>query len=160
MYCIKCGKNGKKNSDEKCPYCGESYIKATLSHDQTRMLNQALHNRDNKSREKVDNAMVFIVLGFTLFVIGLLFLFLSNKLDLETYEKRITPTASEFWVSMVGLVGGGGMFIYGIVRLLIEKLVVQKEVRRTLKSIQYGNYVHFEKVEEQPEPEKEEKQQE
>lgn len=160
MYCINCGRNNKKEDNGVCPFCGQPYVKGSLSYEQTRSLNQALHNRDNKSREKVDNAMVFIVLGFTLFIIGLLFLFLSNKLDLETYEKRITPTCSEFWVSMVGLVGGGGMFIYGIIRLLIEKLVVQKEVRRTLKSIQYGNYVHYEGGVSEPAPEKEEKKQE
>ena len=143
MYCIKCGKNNKKEVGDVCPFCGEPYIKAELNHEQTRSLNQALHNRDNKSREKVDNALVYIVLGLTLVAIGILFLFLSNKLDLETFEKHITPKCSEFWVAMVGLVGGGSMFIYGTIRLLIEKLIIQKEVRRTLKSIQYENYVHF-----------------
>lgn len=106
----------------------------------TRAYSQALHNRYNHSREQVDNAMVHIVLGTTLLIVGLLFLFLSNKMDAETFQKHITIKCAEFWVSMVGLAVGGGLLIAGIARLLFQKISVQIPVMRGIKGIQNDTY--------------------
>lgn len=110
------------------------------SNDETRAFAQSLHNRYNHSREQVDNAMVHIVLGTTLLIIGLLFLFLSNKMDAETFQKHITIKCAEFWVSMVGLTVGGGLLIAGIARLLFQKISVQIPVMRGIKGIQNNTY--------------------
>lgn len=106
----------------------------------TRAFAQSLHNRYNHSREQVDNAMVHIVLGTTLLIVGLLFLFLSNKMDPETFSKHITIKCAEFWVSMVGLAVGGGLLIAGIVRLMFQKISVQIPVMRGIKGIQNNTY--------------------
>lgn len=108
--------------------------------EETRAFSQSLHNRYNHSREQVDNAMVHIVLGTTLLIIGLLFLFLSNKMDGETFQKHITITCAEFWVSMTGLSVGGGLLIAGIARLLFQKINVQIPVMRGIKGIQNDTY--------------------
>ncbi len=106
----------------------------------TRAFAQSLHNRYNHSREQVDNAMVHIVLGTTLLIVGLLFLFLSNKMDAETFQKHITIKCAEFWVSMVGLAVGGGLLIAGIARLMFQKISVQIPVMRGIKGIQNNTY--------------------
>ena len=110
------------------------------TNEETRAFAQSLHNRYNHSREQVDNAMVHIVLGTTLLIVGLLFLFLSNKMDAETFEKHITIKCAEFWVSMVGLSVGGGLLIAGIVRLIFQKIAVQIHVMRGIKGIQNDTY--------------------
>ena len=139
MYCIKCGKQIKKSADEKCPYCGESLANHELSYDETRSLNKALHNRLNSSREEVDNAMVFVILGATIFLVGFLFFFLSFKLpNAASHSKVITITCFEFWVSMVGLVFGFAGLTTGLVRVIRQKAVVQKEIMSTLKAVQAG----------------------
>ncbi len=143
MYCVKCGKETKDEGARNCKYCGELFIERELDEAETRELSQNLYTRYNKSRETVDNALVFIVVGAILLIIGFLFLYLSQKLDQETYIKAITITCAEFWVSMVGLVSGTALFIIGWVRFIIEKAFVQKEVSRAIRLIQNKEYVHY-----------------
>ena len=64
MYCIKCGRENEK-LEGNCQYCGAPLVEHELDHEETRLLNKALHNRINVSREKVDNALSLIVLGST-----------------------------------------------------------------------------------------------
>lgn len=143
MYCIKCGRESKTLEGE-CEYCHEPLVTHELDHEETRLLNKALHTRINASREEVDNAMVFIVLGATLLVVGILFFFLSYKLPTAYAQyKEVDVTCFEFWVSMAGLVAGGVLFVIGLVRLLIQKLVVQHEAYRVLRAVQSGHYHHL-----------------
>lgn len=142
MYCIKCGKNIKEEVDI-CPFCGEPIVKGReLTYDETHSLNKALHDREHRSREETDNSLVFIVLGATLLIIGLLFLFLSNKMDMDTFEKHISIKCFEFWVSMAGLSSGGVLFILGIVRFIRQKVFIHREIMSTLTCIQNGTYKH------------------
>ncbi|MGM9873361.1 MAG: hypothetical protein ACI31G_00355 [Bacilli bacterium] len=130
--------------DYHCPYCGHEVILHELDHDETREFNKALHNRFNVSREKVDNALVKVVLGSTLLIIGLLFFVLSFKLpNAAIPDKVLTITCFEFWVSMFGLVVGGVLLIMGVVSLIYEKTIVQKEINETLNDVQYGMYEHL-----------------
>ena len=129
-----------------------STVQATFdlnNEDERRAYTQSLHNRFNHSREQVDNSLVHVVLGTTLLIIGLLFLFLSNKMDPETYQKHITTSCAEFWVSMVGLVVGFGLLVAGLVRLFYQLFGIQKPVMRAIKSLQNGTYDNL------PEAEKE-----
>ena len=141
IYCTHCGHEVDDNLDS-CPHCNQPLIKRELEHEELRELNRALHTRENQSREKVDNQLVFIVLGTTLLIIGALFFFLSFKMDQDTFTKKLTLTTPEFWVSIVGLGVGGFMLIWGLIHLIIEKAVVQKEIARTLKLTQNNSYVH------------------
>ena len=144
IYCIHCGQQ-VDSSLEVCSECGQPLVKRELEYEEMRELNRALHNREQKSREKVDNELVFIVLGTTLLIIGALFFFLSFKVNQDTFEKELTFTTPEFWVSMTGLGVGGFMLIWGLVNLIIQKVVVQREVNRTLKLTQNNSYVHLPK---------------
>jgi len=143
MYCIHCGKENKNNNTGVCKYCGKDLITdRELEHDEERELSQRLHDRFNKSREAVDNALVFIVLGATLMIIGALFFFLAHKVDQETFEK-VLKICTEFFVSMAGLVVGTGLFVWGWVKFIIQKVTVQKPVLKTIKKIQNNNYIHI-----------------
>ena len=142
IYCIHCGQLVDADL-EKCPECNEPLIKRELEHEEVRTLNRALHNREQQSREHVDNALVFIVLGTTLLIIGALFFFLSFKVNQDTFEKELTFTTPEFWVSMTGLSVGGVMLGFGLVWLLRHKLKIQREINRTLKLTQNESYVHL-----------------
>ena len=142
IYCIHCGNQVDENLDT-CPICGQPLIKRELEHEEVRTLNRALHNREQKSREKVDNELVYIVLGTTLLIIGALFFFLSFKVNQDTFEKELTFTTPEFWVSMTGLGVGGFMLIWGLVNLTIQKVKVQREINRTFKLTQNESYVHL-----------------
>lgn len=144
MYCIHCGKASKELSG-KCAYCGADLVTHDLDHEETRTLNKALHTRLNESRQRVDNAMVFIVLGSTLLIIGFLFFLLSFKLpNAAAHTKVVTITCFEFWVSMAGLGVGGVLLVLGLVKLIKEKAVVQKEVMKALNAVQAGKYKHLE----------------
>ena len=145
MYCIHCGKDNKDIESGVCKFCGAELItNRELDHEEERTLSQHLHDRFNKSREIVDNALVFIVLGATLMIIGALFFFLAHKVDQDTFEKVLKISCTEFWVSMAGLGVGGALFIVGWVRFIVQKVTVQKPVMRTIKRIQNHNYVHVE----------------
>lgn len=105
-----------------------------------REYSQALHNRFNHSREQIDDSLVHIVLGSTILIVGLLFFFLSFKVDQETFMKVLKITCTEFWVSMVGIVVGGGLLIAGLIRFFFQKFGVQRPVLRSIRSIQNGTY--------------------
>ena len=143
MYCIHCGKESKELSGT-CAYCGADLVTHELDHEETRTLNKALHTRLNESRQRVDNAMVFIVLGTTLLIIGFLFFLLSFKLpNAAAQVKVVTITCFEFWVSMAGFAAGGVLLIWGLIKLIKEKAVVQKEVMKALSAVQAGKYNHL-----------------
>lgn len=143
MYCIHCGK-AVKALEGTCEHCGQALVTHELDHDETRELNKNLHNRLNKSREEVDNAMVFVVLGATLFIVGFLFFWLSFKLpNAAAHSKVITINCFEFWVSMAGLGFGGVLLIIGLIRVIRQKAVVQKEIMRALTAVQSGHYHHL-----------------
>lgn len=145
MYCTHCGKNNKNNSSDVCQYCGEPLIREeNLTPEQEHDLSKALHNREHKCRESVDNAMVFVILGSIFLIIGFVFLLLSNKMNQETFQKSITIFCFEFWVSMAGLGSGSVLFVIGIIRLIINLGFRKKEINRTLKKLQYKNYHHLE----------------
>ena len=137
IYCIHCGQLVDEK-EHKCPYCGQNLVKRDLEYEEIRSLNRALHDREHESRERVDNALVKIVLGSTLFIIGWLFFLLSFKMDPDDFQKKLSFKASEFYVSMVALIAGAILLIIGIYSVIKEKAVVQKEVNHTLKLTQ-GN---------------------
>lgn len=118
----------------------ELFVQTGAENEQTRAYAQSLHNRYNHSREQVDNSLVHIVLGVTLLIVGFLFLFLSNKMDQETFEKHITIKCFEFWVSMAGLVSGSTLLVAGLSRFTFQKIAIQIPVLKAIKSLQNNNY--------------------
>ena len=135
IYCQKCGtKNSKEN--EVCKKCGAP-LEETLTDGNERPLVQKLHQMENVYREKKDSAMSFVVIGSILLILGVIFFVLSFKLPSATAANKVLiTTCFEFWVSMVGLIGGGACFIYGLVLLFLclNKLKVLKEDIVTIRT--------------------------
>jgi hypothetical protein len=86
--------------------------------------------------------MVFVVLGATFLIIGLIFFSLSYKVpdDPDTIGKVLKFTCFEFWVSAAGLGVGGIMFIIGLIRVILEKFVIQREITHTLNEVQQKRF--------------------
>lgn len=146
MYCIYCGKESKTNKGN-CSHCGQPLIEnESLTYDESRSLNQKLHDRLTKSRDEFNAGMVGVVLGATLLIIGVLFFVLSYKVpdDPDTIGKVLKTTCFEFWVSMAGLGVGGILFLSGLVRVFIQKAIVEREIMRALEAVQEGTYKHGE----------------
>ena len=145
MYCINCGKESKTNKGV-CSHCGAPLIETEkLTYEQTRSLNQKLHDRHTKSKDEFNAGMVGVVLGSTLLIIGILFFALSFKVardDPDAVGKVLTFDCFEFWVSMVGIVVGGGLLLSGLVRVFIQKAIVEKEILHALAAVQDGTYDH------------------
>ncbi len=135
IYCQKCGtKNSKEN--EVCKKCGAP-LEETLTDGNERPLVQKLHQMENVYREKKDSAMSFVVIGSILLILGVIFFVLSFKLPSATAANKVLiPTCFEFWVSMVGLIGGGACFVYGLVLLFfcLNKLKVLREDIVTIRT--------------------------
>lgn len=141
MYCIKCGNcipDGKKT----CPKCGAEVVDRKLTSEETHELSVGLHNRLTKAREDFDNGMVFVVLGAIFLIIGIMFFSLSYKVpdDPDTIGKVFKTTCFEFYVSAAGLGVGGIMFIIGIIKVIINKGIKEKEIMGTLEQVQNGTY--------------------
>jgi hypothetical protein len=125
FYCIKCG-HEEKNKFAVCKKCGQPFVEA-LDHDTARTLVQRLHTNENVSHERVDSAMVFIVLGSIFLIIGALFFSLSYKLpDSQAIDKVLTFTCFEFYVSMAGIGAGGFMLIFGAIKLIINEIKLNR----------------------------------
>lgn len=135
IYCQKCGTKNPKGS-ESCKKCGAS-LPETLVDGNERPLVQKLHQAENVYREKKDSAMSFIVIGSILLILGAIFFVLSFKLPTATAANKVLITSCfEFWVSMVGLIGGGGCLIYGLTLLFLclNKLKELKEDIVTIRA--------------------------
>ena len=81
--------------------------------------------------------MSFIVMGSILLILGAIFFVLSFKLPTATAANKVLITSCfEFWVSMVGLIGGGGCLIYGLTLLFLclNKLKELKEDIVTIRA--------------------------
>jgi hypothetical protein len=125
MYCRKCHNDVKgiqKNGFLVCPKC-QGPLKKELSSEEKTLLIQSLHQRENRYRDRNDTALSGVVLGVTFLIIGFVFFYLSFKLNLADQSdntKYLTTDSVEFYIAMVGLVGGGGAFLYGIIQFFFD----------------------------------------
>lgn len=113
IYCHKCAKK-VKDDVSVCPNCGET-IAPPLKDEEVRPLVQTLHKRSNYYRNWVDRGLSFIVIGSTLLIIGVIFYFLSFQSISNDQGKTtvLNKGSSEFWVFMIGAIGGGTLLLIG-----------------------------------------------
>ncbi len=115
-YCRECLKKNKEGSSS-CASC-RSAINTRLEEEEVRPFVQRLHKQTNVYRERISMGLSFLIVGLTLLIIGVIFYYLSFKIDRSNEEEVVfilTTTCAEFWVAMIGMVGGSLSAVYGFV---------------------------------------------
>ncbi len=115
-YCRECLKKNKEGVPS-CSSC-HSEIDAQLKEEEVRPFVQRLHKRSNVYRERISMGLSFLIVGLTLLIIGVIFYYLSFKIDRENEDEVIfvlTTTCAEFWVAMIGMIGGSLSAAFGFV---------------------------------------------
>lgn len=106
------------DGEEKCPICGGELVEqAPTTDDEIRAYSREAHNRDIAGYDKSQNALCFVVIGGILFVIGVLFVFLSLK---KKFNKivGIDPLSFQFAVCVICLAAGITCLTIGIISLI------------------------------------------
>lgn len=115
-YCRECLKKNPEHRDV-CRACKEP-ISDQLKEEEVRPIVQQLHKKGNLYRERVSSGMSFVVIGLTLLIIGIIFYYLSFKLDQDNTEEAVfilTTSCAEFYVFVIGVGVGGILFLFGAV---------------------------------------------
>ncbi len=135
MYCIKCGKDveiGIKN----CPSC-ETEVFEELDEKQLKELSLTAHRRENEGYDNQQSALCHVVIGATLFIIGVLFLILSFKNVTGTRNKAFDLDGFEFWVSMASLLAGTILLTLGGIKLRIA-LKLKRSMKEIIEKLRLG----------------------
>lgn len=128
IECIYCKKEMDPSSTI-CPHCGKDNNVDRLTKHGIHILHQNAHNNITKYNELKDQAMVFIVVGSILLIVGIIFLILSFKFDF--LRRRVfSPASIEFIASVICLVISGLGFGFGIPKLI-----------KSIKAIKFYNNV-------------------
>jgi uncharacterized membrane protein len=135
IYCKHCAKKyageglDKNGQPLVCSECGE-VVTPTLNDEEVRPLVQKLHKKSNTYRNRIDTGLSMIVIGAILLVIGLIFYYLSFKLDQTNKTERvfiINRDSSEYWVFILGVVIGGTLLVAGLA-LAITFALLRREI--------------------------------
>ncbi len=113
-YCRECLAKNKEGASS-CSSC-ENEINAQLAEEEVRPFVQRLHKRSNVYRERISMGLSFLIVGLTLLIIGVIFYYLSFKIDRTNEDEVVfvlTTTCAEFWVAMIGMVGGSISTAFG-----------------------------------------------
>lgn len=131
-YCTNCHSLVWGESAEKCPHCKSTDFVDEIEGDDVREYSREAHNHDIAGYDLFNNAMCFIVIGGTAFIIGVLFVFLS----LERRRNRIVginPLSFQFFVAVAGLGAGLVLLVWGAINLIRAI----KKRRQAAKDIAY-----------------------
>ena len=115
-YCRECLKKNKEGASS-CSSC-HSPMNAHLEEEEVRPFVQILHKRSNVYRERISMGLSFLIVGLTLLIIGVIFYYLSFKIDRSNEDEVVfilTTTCAEFWVAMIGMIGGSLSAAFGFV---------------------------------------------
>lgn len=137
IYCQNCGRKLREGTS-LCPECGAT-IKTELNEDETRYLVQRLHKKSNSFRSRIDTGLSFIVIGIALLVTGWLFYFLAMKSQTDPNDSNnkilvVDQSCSEYWVALVGLIGGGILLVLGLF-LALFFAYRRRQIRYNVESI-------------------------
>jgi hypothetical protein len=87
--------------------------------EEQRQLSQRLHQESQRQYDRQQNALCYIVIGITLLVIGVIFIFLANKRE-NNVMVGIDPTSLAFYIMIIGLGLGTLSSVYGFVKFFIS----------------------------------------
>ncbi len=97
--------------------------------DEQRKESQRLHQESQAQYDKQQNALCFLVIGGILLIIGIIFIFLSNRRENNVFV-GIDVHSFAFYIMVIGLSLGGLGVIYGSIRFILAKVKQNKIIRR------------------------------
>lgn len=86
--------------------------------EERRKESQRLHQESQRLYDKEQNALCYLVIGATLLIIGILFIFLAYKRE-NNELVGIDYTSIAFYIMIISMVTGLTGLIYGAVRFFI-----------------------------------------
>lgn len=96
-------------------------------------LSQNLHQQSQKEYDKQQNALCFVVIGSIIFVVGILFIFISMKREYgEIVGLDVTSLA--FYLMIIALVLGAASIIYGLTKFILS-YKRRKEIIRKINTL-------------------------
>ena len=105
------------NGETKCPLCGGE-LSSTIPTDEREIsaYSREAHNRDIAGYDKSQNALCFVVIGGTVFTIGILFIFLSLQ---KKFNKivGINVASFQFAICVIALLTGAVLLTIGLIGL-------------------------------------------
>lgn len=105
------------NGEEKCPLCGAELSDVVPTDDrEISAYSREAHNRDIAGYDKSQNALCFVVIGGTVFLIGVLFIFLSLQ---KKFNKivGINVLSFQFAICVIALLAGTVCLTIGLIGL-------------------------------------------
>lgn len=123
-----------ENSEFICPDCCTFLINEDkMTYEQARTLSRAAHNRDIEAYNKSQSAMCFIIIGGTVLIIGILFIFLSLE---KKFNKivGINFISFQFAIATIGILTGVTLLTLGTI-FLIKALKRRKAAKRDINTL-------------------------
>ena len=138
-YCSSCKKvvyDEQANTivDNKCPYCGAPVVSEDkMTYEEARVASKAAHNRDIDAYNKSQNALCYIVIGGTVLIVGILFVFLSLQKKANVVI-GINFLSFQFFIAAAGILAGVTLLILGIIFLILA-LKARKRAKRDIATL-------------------------
>ena len=132
-YCRKCHRIDFTGA-ETCPLCGEGHDEQGLVREDLRVFSREAHNRNIAGYDKAQNAGCFLVIGGIVFLIGVLFIFLSLQKKMNKIV-GINILSFQFFVCVAALAIGSVLLTIGTIQLIRAQAVR----RAAKKEIEYLN---------------------
>lgn len=123
-YCIECGREVKKITDENgeehlvCKKCNTLNDDEVLGKYEIHKYNQSVHNNITKANDLRDNSLCFIIIGAILLIVGAVFLVLTFK-RLPSGLREFKPWSLEFLLTIICLTLSISSLTFGMVRLIM-----------------------------------------
>ena len=126
-YCPHCHNLIWDEAMTSCPKCQGALDAEVPSKEEISHYSREAHNHDIDGFNRKENALCFVVIGSIVFIIGLLFIFLSLKKKANVIV-GVNFASFAFVICAVGIALGLTLLIIGIVRL-VKALKIRKQAR-------------------------------
>lgn len=131
-FCPSCHRIIRDDKATECPHCHGLLSEEIPSIEELSHYSREAHNHDIDGFNRKENALCFVVIGAIVFIIGVLFIFLSFQKKANIIQ-GINPASFSFVICVIGLSVGTVLLSIGIVRL-VRAL---KKRKRAMEDIAY-----------------------
>ena len=116
-YCACCHSLVWDDNATECPHCHGALSDKVPSVEEISHYSREAHNHDIDGYNRKENALCFVVIGAIVFIIGLLFIFLSLKKKANAIV-GVNFGSFAFVICVAGIAIGATLLTIGIVRLV------------------------------------------